>query len=385
MWSAAKRPAIITGTGARGKNFAQSFLMLAELTNTPIFYSSKYGSVIPHGHKLRGGPAVRLALLGSINEQPPDLVILIGARTGFLLGGRGGALLPNSECKFIQVDTDGSEIGRSQAIDCGIVSTSQSFVEATLAAASNFKFSSSHEWVKTVTSLKDLKNEFDNDPEEMSPGRPHPYHAIKTFYQSLPEGSIICIDGGEAGGWALQNLEHARASLAMVTTGYLGFLGNGWGYALGAAVADPSKLVVNMHGDGSAGFHLAELDTFARFKLNILTVISNNFVWGMSQAGQELIYGKETPARQASKLNPEAEYETVAKGLKCASARVDKVSEIPDTVAKMVKTSGPSLINMIISDKPIHSDTKAMLNTDVGKDWIVVPYYDNVPRPYYKT
>lgn len=385
LWSEAKRPAIITGTGARGKNFAQSFLMLAERTNTPVFYSSKYGSVIPHGHKLRGGPAVRLALLGSVNEQPPDLIVLLGARTGFLLGGRGGAVIPNAGCKFIHVDVDGSEIGKSHPIDCGIVSTSQSFVEAVLAASSNATFSSSDEWVKTAASLKDLKNEFDSQAEEVSPGRPHPYHAITKLYQSLPEGSIVCIDGGEAGGWALQQLEQAKASLAMVTTGYLGFLGNGWGYALGAAVADPSKLVVNMHGDGSAGFHLAELDTYARFKLNILTVISNNFVWGMSISGQELIYGEKTPKRQASRLNPEAEYETVAAGLKCASARVDKIADIQSTVQKLTSSGGPSLLNMIISDKPIHSDTKAMLNIDVGKDWIVVPYYDNVPRPYYKT
>lgn len=385
LWSEAKRPAIITGTGARGDNFAQKFSMLADITNTPVFYSSKYGSAIPHGHKLRGGPAVRLALLSSINEQPPDLLILIGARTGFLLGGRGGAVLPNSACKFVQVDTDGSEIGKSHAIDCGIVSTSQSFVEAALVATANSKFSSSDDWVKTATSLKDLKNECDDQPEEVSAGRLHPYHAIRKLYQSLPEGSIVCIDGGEAGGWALQSLEHSKASLAMVTTGYLGFLGNGWGYALGAAAADPSKLVVNMHGDGSAGFHLAELDTYARHKLNILTVVSNNYAWGMSQAGQELIYGEKTPARQASKLNPEAEYETVAAGLKCASARVDKIADISETVTRLTRSRGPSLINLIISDKPIHSDTKAMLNTDVGKEWIVVPYYDNVPRPYYKT
>lgn len=385
LWSQAERPAIITGTGARGNNFAQALLMMAEITNTPVFHSSKFSNAIPHDHKLRGGPAARLAQLNSIQEQPPDLIILIGARTGFLLGGRSGAVLPTSGCKFVQVDTDGSEIGRSHAIDCGIVSTAQSFIEAILAATSNSKFSASDKWVQIATSLKGLKNEFDDQPHEMTPGRAHPYHATKEIFQSLPDGSIVCIDGGEAGGWALQNLEHAKASLAMVTTGYLGFLGNGWGYALGAAVADSSKLVVNMHGDGSAGFHLAELDTYARHKLKIMTVINNNFAWSMSQAGQELIYGEKTPTRQVSQLSPDAQYETVAAGLQCASARVDKVADISAAIKKLLSSDGPSLLNMIISDKPIQPNTKAMLNTDVGKDWIVVPYYDNIPRPFYKT
>lgn len=61
----------------------------------------------------------------------------------------------------------------------------------------------------------------------------HPYHGVRTLFKSLPEGSIVCIDGGEAGGWALQCLNEARASLSMMTTGYLGFLGNGFGYSLG--------------------------------------------------------------------------------------------------------------------------------------------------------
>lgn len=334
---------------------------------------------------MRGGPAVRLALLPSIGEKQPDLIILLGARTGFLLGGRSGAVLPNENCKFIQVDTDGSEMGKSHPIDVGIVSTTAHAVDAFLQSFEKTPYSADDKWVKVAGSLKTLKNEFDDQSQVVSPGRPHPYHAIKTMYEALEPGAIVCIDGGEAGGWSLQLLEKARASLSMVSTGYLGFLGNGWGYALGAAVADPSRQVINIHGDGSAGFHLAELDTYARFKLNILTVIVNNFVWGMSQSGQELIYGKETPTRQASKLNPAAEYETVAAGLQCASARVDKIEDITGAIQQLSKAGKPGLLNMIVSDTPIHSDTKAMVNNTKDPDWIVVPYYDNVPRPYYKS
>lgn len=222
LWTQAKRPAIITGTGARGKTFATDFVKLAEATNTPVFYSSKYGSVVPHGHKLRGGPATRLAYLPAIKEQPADLIILLGARTGFLLGGRGGAIMPNSGCKYIQVDTDGGEIGKSHAIDCGIVSTSQHFVEEMLIAVKDVKFSGSSSWVDTASSLKDVKGEADAEPEHMADGRPHPLHAYRKLFQALPEGSILCLDGGEVSQWGLELLEHARASLAMVATGYLG-------------------------------------------------------------------------------------------------------------------------------------------------------------------
>ena len=237
--------------------------------------------------------------------------------------------------------------------------------------------------MKTATGLKDVRSPF-GDQEKTVNGRPHPYHAVKEMYDAIPEGSIVIIDGGEIGGWSLQLLEHARASLSMVSTGYLGFLGNGYGYALGAAVADPSKQIVSITGDGAAGFHLAELDTFARFNLKILTIIGNNYAWGMSQAGQDLIYGEKNPVRQASKLSPKAEDHDVASALQCESAKAEKLNEIAPAIKKLLGSRKPGLLNTIVADSPVHADTKAMVGEIDDPNWIVVPYYDNVPRPFYK-
>ena len=381
LWKSARRPAIITGTGARGSAVNEKLLKLVEVTNTPVFYSSKMSNSIPYGHKLRGGPASRLALLPMLGKEQPDLIILLGARTGFLLGGRGGALLPNEGCSYVQVDTDGGEIGKSHPIDVGIIGTTESAIDGFLKESEGLK--GSEEWEKTISGLKDLKSPFD-DSETTINGRPHPYHAVKAMFGALPEGCIVIGDGGEIGGWSLTLLEDARASLSMQSTGYLGFLGNGWGYALGAAIADPSKQIISITGDGAAGFHLAELDTYARFGLKILTIIGNNDVWGMSQAGQNLLYGDKNPVRQASKLNPNAEYHNVAAALQCESARVDKLDEIAPTIKKLLSSGKPGLLNMIISAEPVHPGTQAMVDPTDDPNWIVVPYYDNVPRPFYK-
>ncbi|GKT91864.1 benzaldehyde lyase [Colletotrichum tofieldiae] len=176
------------------------------------------------------------------------------------------------------------------SIQVGIVSDVGLAAHALAVAASKSPFQSSNEWLGKAMSLKRTSAKLMGNESEpvvlKTNGRIHPYHGVKTLFQSLPENSIVCIDGGEASGWALQCLDEARAGLSMVTTGYLGFLGNGFGYSLGAAVAAPDKLVINLHGDGSVGFHIGELDTYAKFSLNILTVVINNSVWGMSQAGK---------------------------------------------------------------------------------------------------
>ncbi|KAJ9647761.1 hypothetical protein H2199_001535 [Coniosporium tulheliwenetii] len=382
LYRASERPCIIVGTGAQGA--VDELLKLAEPSRTPIFHTSKYSTAIPYTHHLRAGLATKLAFLQQQNKPQPDLILLVGVRTGFLLGGRGGAIIPNTDCKLIQIDVDGSEIGRSHHIDVGIVSDASlalSAIRARLASDSAAtKTVANEEWIRTALGLEALNARNDRDPViDEENGRLHPYHALKRVFACIPRDSIVCVDGGECGAWAQQLLEHAHAHLSMATTGYMGFLGNGWGYALGAAVADPDRMVLNIQGDGSAGFHIAELDTYARFGLNILTVVVNNASWGMSRAGQELIFGGQTAARPAVALSEQTR-EIDAGGEDRGQSVLDLVGH---AVEKMAMEKGPGLLNLVVSEKPVHDVTRAMVGTTGDPDVIVVPYYDNLPRPYY--
>lgn len=380
LWKAAKRPVIITGTGGRG--VGETLVKVAEATKTPVFYSSKFSNAIPHDHELRGGPATNLARLMATGQPHSDFTILLGARTGFLLGGRSGAIVPNNDCTIIQVDLDGAEIGKSAAIEWGIVSDAALFLDAVLAQLGKDAFPDNSEWTKTASSLHKAESPFEKEAKTAENGRIHPYHGVKAFLEALPSDSIISIDGGEVGVWALGLMEKARPGIVLASTGYLGFLGNGWGYCLGAAIADPTKKIINIQGDGSACFHIAELDTFARHNLNILTVVVNNFMWGMSYNGQELVYGTIT-TRPVSQLSPNCKFEIVAQGFDCEGVKVEKIEDVEAAVKKLCDHSGPSLLNLLVNDKPISVATRSMVNADVDpKKFIVVPYYDNVERLY---
>ena len=380
LWSSSKRPVIITGTGARGTD--RALTKLAEATKSPVFYSNKFSSPIPSDHELRGGAATRLAAFAA--KEQPDFVLLLGARTGFLLGGRSGAIIPARDVTIAQVDLDGPEIGKSHPVEIGIVSDIGLFCDAVKEKVSKISIDRNEDWIKICRGDK-ATSAYDNDPKVQSDGQLHPYLAMDAVMKSLPKDSIIIIDGGEAGQWAAMTVEHAKPKVAIVSTGYLGFLGNGWGYSLGAAVADPSRLVVNFHGDGSAGFHIQELDTFARFGLNVLTVIANNYVWGMSVNGQDLIYEGKYDGRPAIKLSKSCHYEVVAQGFNCQAELVTEFDKINPTVEKLSKSGKPGLINLIVSTKPTTPATLSMVGMTEDKSVIVVPYYDNVPRPYYKT
>ncbi|KAL1645910.1 hypothetical protein SLS61_008021 [Didymella pomorum] len=412
----AERPAIVISTGARAA--VDEIAALADAISIPVFHSPKFSTGFSVKHPFNAGSALNLGLLAATGKPQPDFVLLLGARTGFLLGGRSGAIVPTSACKVVQVDIDGSEIGRSQHIDLGIVSDIKLAVSALhrVVSRDNSRYKTKEAWIRTALGLKSFRaphNESEPKIDEQN-GHLHPYHAIKKLYHYIPDGSIISIDGGEAGGWAMQNLPEASASLAMNATGYLGFLGNGWGYSLGAAVADRSKLVLNIQGDGSAGFHLAELDTYKKFNLRILTVVVNNECWGMSLAGQDMIYGVTTTARPASKLNKTTRYDIIAQGFGLPGLLIDATASLPqsrldsrrksflelgskdeerwqkvlnalgDAVDEIVQSEGPGLIDLRVSNRPHQDMTKSMVGMTDDPDVIVVPYYDNLPRPHYK-
>ncbi|KAL4896130.1 thiamine pyrophosphate enzyme, N-terminal TPP binding domain-containing protein [Aspergillus ambiguus] len=364
----------------------KQFIEFSTNTGIPIFDTQKCAtsSALLQSAFYAGG-AGKLGVLRAVGKQAPDLILLLGARTGMYLAGRSGAIIPQDGCKLVHVDPDGAEIGRTLPIDLGVISDVSQFV-----AALNREFSSGFNgtvdanWVKDVLNLQNLPSPFEKDPETPSPGRLHPYLALKHVFAAIEPGSIIVTDGGEAAAWAGDLVDLCSPSAILRSTGNLGFLGNGFGYALGAAIAAPDRKVINLHGDGSAGFHFMELDTYKRFNLNIMTIVVNNYCWGMSSNGQELVYGTKNPARPVSSLSPVAEYETVSKGLGNASARIDTISAIDGTVKDLQKVDGPSCINLIVDSKPIHPVTTLMVGQTEDPDMVVVPYYDNVPRPYYK-
>ncbi|CAG7960344.1 unnamed protein product [Penicillium salamii] len=334
---------------------------------------------------LSQGTAGNLAKLPLIKIPPPDLIILLGARTGMFLGGRSGAIIPNEGCKLLQVDSDGSEIGRSLPVDLGIISDVDAFVTAMNSRVTTvFQRRVDRSWVESVLGVAKLESPFEKEPKEAHFGALHPYHAMKQVMSAIEPGSIIVLDGGEASAWAADLAALSQPSVVITSTGYLGFLGNGFGYSLGCAIADPDRKVVSIHGDGSAGFHLMELDTYKRFNLNIMTVIVNNSSWGMSSNGQDIVYGSKHPARLVSALNPQTQYELVARGLQNSASKVSRFSDIHDTVTKLQAEQGPSCINLIVDRKPVHPITTAMVGLTDDPNFVVVPYYDNVPRAYHK-
>ena len=103
----------------------------------------------------------------------------------------------------------------------------------------------------------------------------------------------------------------------------------------------------------------------------------------MSANGQDEVFGDSVKDRPATKLSPEMSFEAVAKGLGNEAATVTTIEDIKPTVEKLLDTDGPALLELIVSRKPTHPGTVAMVGQTKDKNVVVISYYDNVPRPQY--
>ncbi|HEX7037765.1 MAG TPA: thiamine pyrophosphate-binding protein [Pseudomonadales bacterium] len=370
----AERPVIVAGGGAILSPTAAAIARFAERSGIPVTTTSRAHGLLPHDHPNYAGGAGTItgAMLGG---APPDLVVLAGARQGLFTGGRGGGIVP-TEARLIQIDVDGGEIGRLRPADLAVVADCAATFEALAEAAGGHRWPDRRGWIERLRGQRNpLAALFEREPVETAPGRLHPYHAAKAALAALPAEAAVVCDGGESSGWCDPHLRPPGPGLFM-TNGYLGCLGFGPGAAIGIATAQPGRPVAVFSGDGAAGFHIAELDTMVRHRLPIVTVVLNNACWGMSQHGQDLVYGRN---RRSIVGLADTQYEQVAAGFGCHGERVDRYDDIAPAIRRAFAAGRPACVNLIIDADVVHPVTPAMVGNVDAADEIAVPYYENIP------
>jgi len=100
---------------------------------------------------------------------------------------------------------------------------------------------------------------------------------------------VLVCDGGEFGQWAQACVTAPRR----VINGLSGSIGGGIGYGIGAAEAVSDSTVFVLTGDGSVGFHLAEIETAVRNNLSLVIIVGNDSRWNAEHQLQIREFGKD--------------------------------------------------------------------------------------------
>lgn len=373
MVLAARRPVIIAGNEAANAACADALRALTAAVPIPVFTKSLAAGVLPAGHPCDGGAAGNLGMLPLLEIDPPDLVILLGGRLGLLLGGRSGAVVPHA-AKLAQVHSDAAEIGRIRDVDLAIAADSAETVRALTAALDGRKPEGIEAWRDQALAPAPVFSAMFPDPE--GPGGIHPLHAARAVAEAAGPDAVYVYDGGEAASWAGAVTAVDRPA-AMLSHGYLGCLGIGPGFAIGAQLAEPDRRVVHLTGDGALGFHIQEFDTMVRHRLPIVNVVLNNQVWGMSIHGQQIMFGGNYNV--ISKLEGTA-YADIARAFGLHSEKVTQIADLPAALQRAFACGGPAFVEVMTDADAVHPVTVSMLGQiEEGSDDVLIPYYENIP------
>jgi acetolactate synthase-1/2/3 large subunit len=366
----AKRPVIIAGGEARFSNCGEALRQFVERSGIPVFANTRGLGVLPSDHLLSGHAVSNLGALPLTGAEPPDAVLLLGARLGLFLGGRSGTIVPNA-ARLAQVYSDPGEIGRLRDVDVAIAADCGATLEALLTASSTASWSVDRAWVRRAVGVQYIATR--QYPEKESVHGIHPFHAAAAAISAAGPEAAYAFDGGEAASWA-GDCVRVSGPGRVQSHGYLGCLGIGPGFAIGLQTAFPARRVMLVTGDGSMGFHLQEFDTMIRHRLPIVTVVLNNRVWGMCLHGQQIMFGQNYNV--ITRLG-DTRYSEVARGFGCHSEYVTRFDEIAPAIERAFESGKPACVEIIVDETVIHPITLSMLGKSPETREVVVPYYEN--------
>ncbi len=336
----AARPVLLVGGGAAFSGAGDALLQLAERLHAPVVNSPTSRSAVPETHELVLGPSgiVGYEPIGAAIEEA-DLVLAIGSRLSDIQTSRG-ALLP-ADAPIVQVDIDGTTIGREYAPAVGVVADARAFTEALNQALEGTGLSIPEARNDWVGSLIDRIAAWHADWHDATPdnGKVQPQEMVRAM-ANLPPDTIFTHGAGDHGFYGFMvPVAHPGAHLMSTR---LGAMGCALGSALGAKLERPDQTVIACIGDGDLMLQLGDIETMVRERLPVVIVVFNNFRLG-SQRKRVEAYG---PVIGVDHGNPD--FAKLAELFGCRGYRVDHPGGFGEALHAAVASGEPCIIDAII-------------------------------------
>ncbi|KAK3353204.1 thiamine diphosphate-binding protein [Lasiosphaeria hispida] len=161
------------------------------------------------------------------------------------------------------------------------------------------------------------------------------------------DNTYIATGVGQHQMWTAQHFRW-RHPRSMITSGGLGTMGYGLPAAIGAKVAKPDALVIDIDGDASFCMTLTELSTAAQFNIGVKIIVLNNEEQGMVTQWQNLFY--EDRYSHTHQKNPD--FMKLADAMGIQSRRLIKPDEVTDALKWLIESDGPALLE-VVTDKKV--------------------------------
>ncbi len=333
------RPCIYAGGGIITSGASESLRKFAESYNIPVTTTLMGIGCFPEDHPLS---LKWLGMHGTVyannaaNES--DLLLAFGARFDDRVTGPASTFAVNA--KIVHVDIDRSELNKNVPADIGVVANIKDVLDQLNKKPVRKKYS---EWFAQIA---EWKRKYPLTFKESN--KIQPQYVIQTLCR-LTNGEAIIVPGvGQHQMWSAQyyTYRHPRQLLA---SGGLGSMGFGFPSAMGAKVAKPDSLVVNIDGDGSFQMNIQELGTLHAEEIHVKTIILNNQHLGMVAQWEDRFYGSRrgnTVLINERAERPYPDFVTIAKGYLIPGREVYKKEDVEDAIREMLETKGSFVLDV---------------------------------------
>lgn len=332
----AKKPIIFVGGGAVLSNAYKEVNEFIDLMDAPIADSLMGKGGFNGEHELYVGMVgMHGTKTANLSVSECDLLIAIGTRFSDRVTGH----IPGfaKDAKIIQIDVDPAEINKNVAIHHGIVGDVKEVLKVLNSKIKKQEHKDWNEKVKEMMKTYPLKYR-----KDILTG---PY-VIEKLYEITKGEAIISTEVGQHQMWTAQfyKFKHERTFL---TSGGLGTMGYGLGAAMGAKMAMPDKVVVNIAGDGCFRMNLNEIATATRYNIPIVQIVLNNQVLGMVRQWQNLFYEERY---SFTNLIDKVDFVKVAEALGAKAYRITSCDEVEGVLKEAIQLNEPVVIECMIEN-----------------------------------
>lgn len=354
----AKKPVIYAGAGIMALPEGPKFLKeLSDKASIPVTTTLQglggFDELDPkslHMLGMHGSAYANLAM------QEADLIIALGARfddrvTGAITKfapaakaaaaeGRGGIvhfeIMPKNINKVVQA---------TEAVEGDVASN----IEILLPYVEKRSMTDRKEWFGQINAWKE-KFPLSHYEKADRTGLIKPQTLIEELSNLTAhrkEDTIISTGVGQHQMWTAQHFRW-RSPRTMITSGGLGTMGYGLPAAIGAKVARPDALVIDIDGDASFNMTLTEMSTAKQFNIGVKIIVLNNEEQGMVTQWQNIFYED----RYAHTHSENPDFMKLADAMGIQSRRCIKPEDVKDALTWLIESDGPAFLE-VVTDKKV--------------------------------
>ena len=348
LMAGAKRPILYTGGGVINSGPAASQLLreLARLGGFPVTSTLMgLGAFPASDRQWLGMLGMHGTYEANLAMHDCDVMVCIGARFDDRITGRLDAFSPGSQ--KIHIDIDPSSINKTVKVDVPIVGdvahVLEDMVRLWRAEAHGQDRKALERWWREIDGWRAKNSLAYRKRRDVI----MPQYAIERLYAATRDKDVyVTTEVGQHQMWAAQFFHFDQPNRWM-TSGGLGTMGYGLPAAIGAQVAHPDSLVVDIAGDASVLMTMQEMSTAVQHDLPVKIFILNNQYMGMVRQWQQLLHGNRLSHSYTEAL---PDFVKLAEAYGCVGMRCEKPGDLDGAIAEMISVKRPVLFDCRVAN-----------------------------------